>query len=300
MIDQRLITFLMVCKTNNFTKAAELLNLTQPAVTKHIKSLEDYYGAPLFNRKGRTNSLTKEGKMLFDYAKAFEAQACLLERKIRNSLEAVKRYTIGATLTTGEYILPYIIGSYKTSKPNTDIIMQVYNTEVVSKKLLNGEIDLGLVEGPFEKDKFQYVTLKKDELVFAVSPQSQLADKSEVDLEEVLKSKLILREEGSGTRKVLENKLIDLGINLNKLKPYMEIGSIGAIKSLVGLNLGCTIISKTAVQKEVSAGILVIIPIKGIRITREFNFIFLKESPKIFVKNFVTYSKNFLTKNDFW
>lgn len=294
LIDQRLVTFLTVCKTNNFTRAAELLNLTQPAVTKHIKSLEDYYGTPLFTRKGRLISLTKEGEVLFNHAKVIEAQTSLLERKIKNSHEAVKRHTIGATLTIGEYILPDILGRYKAARPNTDIIMQVYNTEVITKKLLNGEIDLGLVEGPFNIGKFQYVTLKEDELVLAASPQSQLAGKSEVDLEEVLKSKLILREEGSGTRKVLENTLIDLGFNLNNLKPYMEIGSIGAIKSLVGLNLGCTIISRAAVQKEASAGTLLVIPIKGIRITREFNCIFLKDSPMEFVDDFVRFSKGTL------
>ncbi len=290
LIDQKLITFLTICKTNNFTKAAELLNLTQPAVTKHIKALEDYYGAPLFNRKGRLIGLTEEGKILFEYAKDLEVQTFKMERQIKNSFEANKRYNIGATLTIGEYVLPYILGKYKVANPNTDIIMQVHNTEVITKKLLNGEIDLGLVEGPFDKTKFHYKILKGDELVFVVSPQNQFSKKSEIELDEIFKSKIILREEGSGTRKVMEDKLSSIGFNLSNMKPYMEIGSIGAIKSLVELNLGCTIISKEAVQREINLGSLVIVPIKDIRIKREFNFIYLKDSPNEFVNSFIKFS----------
>lgn len=293
MIDQKLNTFLTICKTNNFTKAAEILNLTQPAVSKHIKALENYYGTSLFKRKGRLLGLTEEGKILFEYARNLEVQTFLMEREIRNSLGVNKLYNIGATLTIGEYVLPYILGKYKLAAPNTDIIMQVQNTEFITKKLLNGEIDLGLVEGPFDKSKFQYKTLKGDELVFVVSPQSQFSQKSEIELDEILKSKLILREKGSGTRKVLEDKLASLSFNLAQLKPYMEIGSIGAIKSLVELNLGCTIISKEAVQKEISSGSLVSIPIKDIRIIRDFNFIYMKDSPNGFVDSFTEFSTRF-------
>lgn len=290
MIDQRLITFLTICRTNNFTKAAELLNLTQPAVSKHISSLEQYYGTVLFKRKGRSVVLTEEGKILRDYANAMEAQTSLMEREIRNSSEAVKHYNIGATLTIGEYVLPHILGKYKETYPNIDIAMYVNNTEVIGKKLLEGEIDLGLVEGPFDMGKFRHTVLKNDELVFTVSPLSNFAGRAEVELDEILSSRLILREEGSGTRRVLEDKLAALGYSLKQIKPYMEIGSLGAIKSLVELNLGCTIISRAAIQKEAASGSLVSIPIKGVRILRDFCFIYLQESPKEFVDSFIGFS----------
>lgn len=290
MIDQRLFTFLTICKTRNFTRAAELLHMTQPAVTKHIKFLEAYYGAPLFIRNGRLMELTEEGKILFDYTKDIEAQTLLMERKIKNSFDIERHYNIGATLTIGEFVLPCILGKYKVLSPHTDIIMQVHNTETITKKLWNGEIDLGLVEGPFDKSKYKCRLLRSDELVFAASPQSSFSGRSEVGIDEILKSKLILREEGSGTRKVLEDKLIALGYDLTHLKPYMEIGSLGAIKSLVEMNLGCTIISKTAVQKELASGSLIVIPIKGIRILREFNFIYHKESPAELVNSFIEFS----------
>lgn len=290
MLDQRIITFLMICKTKNYTKAAEMLNLTQPAVTKHIKYLEAYYGAPLFRQRGRRIDLTEEGKILYDYSKELKSKSAILERKIKNNLAIERRYVIGATLTISEYILPYILGQYKEIHPNLDFIMQVHNTDEVAKKLLNGEIDLGLVEGPFAKDKFGHTKLMADELVLVGSSKSPLAQKSEIEWVEALSNKLILREEGSGTRKVLEDKLGELGYPLSMLKVYMELGSLGAIKALVELNLGYTIISKAAIGKEVASGSLRMIPLKQGPIKREFSFLYRQDSPRELIADFIGFA----------
>lgn len=289
MIDPRLLSFLTVGRIKNFTRAAEILNLTQPAVTKHIKSLEEQYGVSLISRKGRRIELTEEGDILFHYAQDIETMSSVLERKLKNNCEIEKRYYIGATLTIGEYILPPILGEYKKNHPMTDIILQVYNTEEITKKLQNGEIDLGLVEGPFDRNKFVFKKIKDDELVLVASPKSRFAGLGSVKLEEVLKSRLILREEGSGTRRVLEDTLTMLGFSPGDLQAYMNIGSIGAIKSLVESNLGYTVISKTAVKKEVQNGSLVIVSIENLQITREFNFIYTKDCPSDFVEDFITF-----------
>jgi DNA-binding transcriptional LysR family regulator len=294
MFDHRLETFLTVCKTKNITKAATILNLTQPAVTKQINYLEEFYGVALLSRRGRVLELTAAGRILFECGKNMQSQAAVLERKLKNSATVVKKYIIGATLTIGEYFLPYIIGKYKISCPNQDLLMQVNNTETIIKKLLRGEIDLGLVEGPFDQIRFNYTTLMADELVLAAAPHSELGQKAAAELDEVLQNKLILREEGSGTRKVLETKLFELGYNPNQLKVYMEIGSLGAIKSLVELNLGYTIISKSAIQKEVAAGTLVMVPITGVAILRKFTFIYLKESPLELLNTFIKFAQQFV------
>jgi DNA-binding transcriptional LysR family regulator len=291
MFDHRLETFLTVCKTNNITKAATILNLTQPAVTKQINYLEEYYGVALLLRRGRVLELTAAGRILFEYVKTMESQAMVLERKLKNSAVVAQKYIIGATLTIGEYILPEIIGKYKSCYPHQDLLMQVHNTETIIKKLLRGEIDLGLVEGPFEQTRFNFTTLMADELVLAATPQSKLAQQTGVEMDEVLQNRLILREEGSGTRKVLETKLMELGYKPNQLQIYMEIGSLGAIKSLVELNLGYTIISKSAIQKEVIAGTLVIIPINGVVIRRNFTFIYLKDSPLELLNTFIKFAQ---------
>lgn len=290
MIDSKLTTFINAARLKNYTRTAELLNLTQPAVTQHIKQLEEHYGVKLIKKKGRQISLTEEGELLLEYANAFEASSLLLERKIKNKSAVIKRYNIGATLTIGEFVLPGLLGEHKRQNENIDILMQVNNLSEILKKLENGQLDFALVEGPFDKTKFKYSRLQEDELVLAVSPKSSLACRTEVEPEEIVKSgKLIMREEGSGTRIIFENKLLELGFELSELKIYMEIGSIGAIKSLVRADLGYTIISKEAVKEEAETRILKIVPLKGTKIMREFNFVYLDNSQKDFLESFMSF-----------
>lgn len=296
LIDSRLITFLTVSKVKNFTKTGDILNLTQPAVSQQIKFLEEYYGVKLVKKIGREIDLTEEGEVLFKYAKEIEILSRKLEEKLKNKSSIVKKYNIGATMTIGGYILPYILAEYKFINKNVDIILNVNNTKVITEKLLNREIDLALVEGPFDKNKFNYKKLKDDELVLAVSSKHKFSKKKEVSIDEILNGNLILREKGSGTRKVFENIIIDLGYNLKDIKIYMEIGSINAIKSLVEYNLGYTIVSKEAVKREIDMGIISAVPIKNLKIFREFNFIYLNEYEKSFADNFMSFCYEYIMK----
>lgn len=290
MIDPKLITFINVAKIKNYTKTAEELNMTQPAVTHHIKQLEDYYRVKLIQKKGRLLSLTEEGELLLKYAKDLEASSMVFERTLLNKSSLIKKYSIGATLTIGEFILPRLLGDHKKQHENIDIIMHVHNLEEITKRLGLGEFDLGIVEGPFDKSKFNYLKLQDDELVLAVSPQSTFASYLEVEISEIINNgKLIMREKGSGTRMIFENKLLELGISLQEVKTYMEVGSIGAIKSLVRANLGYTVISREAVRLEVEAGTLKLVPIQGVKIMREFNFIYTDNSQAEFVHSFIKF-----------
>lgn len=290
MMDSKLLTFINVAKLKSYTRAAETLNLTQPAVTQHIKQLEEYYEVKLIKKKGRQISLTEEGELLLKSAKAFEADSKLLKREIKNKSSVIKKYNIGATLTIGEFVLPNLLGEYKRVHSNIDVIMHVHNLEEVLKRMSDGEFDFGIVEGPFDKSKYIFKKLKDDELVLIASPESALAKKKKVDMDEILnEGKLIIREQGSGTRMVFEDKIKALGYNISDIKVYMELGSIGAIKSLVEANLGYTVISKEAVKREVEAGTIAVIPIRGVRFIREFNFVYLEQGPFDFIDNFMDF-----------
>lgn len=294
MIDPKITTFIWAAKLNSFTKAAQMLNLTQPAVTQHIKQLEGHYKVNLFNKVGRQIHLTEEGELLFEYAKEIEANSLFIERTLHNKSALNKRYNVGTTLTIGEFVLPHILGQYKIQHENIDVIVHVYNTDENLKRLTSGELDLSIVEGLFDKSRFKYKKMRDDELVLVASPASTFARKGKVSLEDVAYSgKLILRENGSGTRRVFENKMTEIGLSLADLKVYMEVGSIGAIKSLVQANLGYTVVSREAVKKEVREGLLVVVPIQGIKIMREFNFIFMDMTQNSFIQEFVEYIMNF-------
>jgi len=296
MIDQRLITFLTVAEIGSFTRAAEALNLTQPAVSQHIKFLEEYYGVSLFKKQGRDIALTEEGKLLFKYSKDIERLHREVENKLKNSGTIIKSYRVGATMTIGAYVLPHILAQYKKENKNIDINLQVNNTEEITEKLLNRKIDFAIVEGPFHKDRFNHIKFKEDELVLAASPNHEFCKREVVNIEDIIEGQLILREKGSGTRKIFENKLTDLGININKIRVYMEVGDISAIKSLVEANLGYTIISKESIKKEIEAGTICQIPINNVRIFREFNFIYLNNGEEEFIYSFIEFCKNYISQ----
>ncbi|WFD09216.1 LysR family transcriptional regulator [Tepidibacter hydrothermalis] len=292
MIDTRLDTFITVVKTKNYTKAAQILNLTQPAVSQQIRYLENYYNVELIKKANKTIYLTKEGDILYEYAQKMKVLNRALKSEIKNNSSLRKIYNVGATMTTGEYIMPYILGDYKKDYPNIDIILSVDNTKSIIEKLQDGEIELALIEGYFDKDKFEYIKLKDDELVLAVSPKHEFASRIEVELEEVIKGNLILREKGSGTRDIFERKISEFGYGIENMNVYMEIRSINAIKSLVESNLGYTIISKEAIKREVDLKFIKIIPIKNIKIKREFNFIYKTSSFLEFINDFIKYCYN--------
>ncbi len=292
VLDLKILTFLTLAKVKNFTRAAELLNLTQPAVSQHIKFLEDYYGVTLVKKQGRYITLTEEGKVLLKYAMDLQRLYKDIELQFKNKNTIYKTYNVGASMTIGGYVLPGILAKYKEENPNINIKLHVHNTEEILKLLKDRDLDLAIVEGLFDKSKYSYRKFKDDELVLAASAKSRLLVHKKIKINEILNGELILRERGSGTREILENKLIELGYDLNCLKPYMELGSISAIKSLVENDLGYTIISKETIKKELLAGFIKTMPIEGMKILRDFNFVYLSNYDEGFVDHFIAFALN--------
>jgi len=291
MLDHRLATFLAVAKTQNYTKAAEILNLTQPAVSQQIKYIEDYYGVQVFRKKGRNNELTPEGQILYRYVLDIAQHFAFLDRDIKNKSAIIKKYHLGATLTIGEYVLPKILGQYKNEYNAIDLILQVNNTALIKEHVLSGELDLGLVEGSFDRERFYFQKFKEDELILVAAPFSELGQREQIELKDLPKERLILREKGSGTREAFETKLVELGYDVNAFNIYMDIGSLTAIKSLVISGLGCTVISREAVRNEIKSKEMKRIKIKGVKLTRTFNFIYTKDGPQEFIQSFIGFAR---------
>lgn len=289
LMDVKLVSFIALAKFKNYTNAAEYLNLSQPAVSNHIKLLEEYYSTKLFKKIGRNIELTEEGKILFKYAQDIDALYRKALDEIKNKSGIHRTYKVGASMTIGGYVLPKILAEYQKQNPNIRILLEVYNTEDIEDKLLKRKLDFAVVEGPFDKQKFCYSKFKDDELILAVSPEHYFADKKEVDIKDVIKGNLILREKGSGTRKIFEQIVLGTGYDIKDINIHMEIGNINAIISLVEANLGYTIISREAIKKELKIGTLKEVPIKDIRIYREFNFIYLDEAKDSFIYDFMDF-----------
>lgn len=267
-------TFYVVAKEKSFGKTATILCLSQPAVSHQIHSLEEYLEIKLFNRIKGEVSLTPAGKILFNYAEQILALYQQAEKEIEKLTESVRgQLVIGASTTIGQYFLPIILGKFKDLYPKIEIFLTNANTEVICSQLLNNLIDLGLVEAPVKHKDILVEKFIEDELVVITSLKHRWLEEKEIDKEEFKKEPIILREPGSGTRKVIENRLNKAGINLADLNIKMELGSSESIKAAVEAGLGIAIVSQWAVLKEKKLNSLKILRIKGVSFKRDFTII---------------------------
>ncbi len=277
MLDFRHETFLTLCKIGHFTKTAQVLHMTQPAVSQHIKYLEELYGGKLFVYKNRTLTLTERGERLRDLALLVYADSGHLRDLLKNESESTRTLRFGATLSIGEFVLPSILKQLLRESPNLHITMPVDNTQVLLKKLREAEIDFALVEGYFDRSKYGYALFSEEEFVAVCSAAHPLAGKT-VALSDLLRERVILRESGSGTRDVFEQVLREHNFSVGAFKKVCELGHMSVIKQLVADNLGITFLYRVAAQTEIVDGQFQTLDVEGFPIRREFNFIWLQNS----------------------
>ncbi len=294
MLDYRIKTLIAVVEKGTLLKAADSLGLTQSAVSQHIKALEYIYGVPLFEHRGRKLSLTGAGNMVLEAAKQVRNISAGLEKGLQNMLGSKKRYTIGATLTIGEYILPSYIGKYRQINPQLELVIRIENTREILRLLDEGTIDLAMVEGPFPKDKYYSELFIKDEMVFIGTDAYIPPGCSAAGLKELSGARLILRELGSGTRYYWEEYLKEHSVHLPEETVIMEVGSLSAIKSLVEAGYGCSVMSRTAIEKELILGSIKTCPLAFGPLIRELYFVYSSSSPAAFIDSF----KQFVKLND--
>lgn len=275
MIDYRYETFLALCEIKNYTKTALKLHMTQPAVTQHIKYLEKLYGCKLFSYRSKELELTDDGRLLYEYTKRIAADAERIKELLGKS--SSRKISFGATLTIGEYIMPDILSKVMPLYKGVHFNMYVENTDALFKKLMGGEISFALVEGYFDKSQYSHTLFKEDPFIAVCSPLSEFAEGS-YRIADLLKSKLILRESGSGSRAILQNILFGKNYSVNSFADWIEIGNIRAIKRLVEQNAGISFMYKTAAKEEIENGSLKEIDVSDFNGSREFNFVFLKDS----------------------
>ena len=277
MLDFRHETFLTLCSCSSFTKTAELLHITQPAVSQHIKYLEEFYGCKLFDTSNRKIRLTHQGELLKELAMTVFSDSKHFKENIRSVKTDTMQFSFGATLSIGEYVMPDILSRLLAKYPEMKIHMSVANTKVLLERLNNGELDFIVVEGLFDKSEYDSTLFSLENFVPVCSPKSEFANR-EIGFQELTKSRLILRERGSGTREIFENILQENNYSLHAFEKMIEIGNMAAIKKMVSNGLGITFLFEVAGKKEIEAGNLSVIHIPGFSEQREFNFVLLKNS----------------------
>ncbi len=236
----------------SFSRAAEELAISQPGVTFHVKALEREYGTPLFERVGKRLFLTDAGRTLSIYVQ----RASLMEEEARVALQELKGLqsgllVVGASATIGIYLLPEVLGEFRSRHPGIKVSLRVGNKRHTVERLLRNELDFGLVAGPIAEPMLVSEPYLDDELVVIVSPSHRFARQPVVYPGELRRETFLVREPGSGTQELMEERLGQLGIDS---ADNMQLGSTEAIKQAVTANLGISIASRYSVEAEMTSG----------------------------------------------
>lgn len=289
MIDYRIRGFLAVLEGGTLAKAAEGLGLTQPALSHQLKALEEEFGQPLFYRRGRRLVLSEAGRELEGAAARCLAEERSLRRRLAGFSDGRGRFVLGATLTIGEFILPALLGRYGKARPGRELSVLIENTARVLTLLDQGRIDLALVEGPFDRSRYDSSLFLRDEMIF-IAPQGFLTS-PQVGPAELAAGRMILREPGSGTRFYWEQYRERHGLAPPPEGLLMELGSLSAVKSLVESGAGCSVMSRRAAEKELAAGSLETAPFAAGPLLRELYFVSNPLSPRGFVEEFTAFCR---------
>lgn len=262
MADRRLQVFHTVAKVMSFTKAAETLHMTQPAVTFQVKQLEDFFNTRLFDRTHNKITLTEAGKVVYDYADQILEHYEKMNSEVRELTgEVTGSLVIGASTTIAEYMLPSLLGAFKKQFEDVNIRLQVGNTDAIVSMVENNMIDLGLVEAPVHNKNLEVDVCRLDEMQLICPLDHPLAKRSKVAIEDLRKYAFISREEGSGSRSVIDNFIREQGFSYSDLKVVMELGSPEAVKMAVESDVGVAIVSRTTLLKELKLETLRAIPL---------------------------------------
>jgi DNA-binding transcriptional LysR family regulator len=291
MFDFRLKLFHSVATNLSFTRAAEELYITQPAVTKNIKELEKVLQISLFERNKTGITLTKAGKLLLEHTNKIREQEKGLEYAIgllRDSFSGGLK--LGASTTIGQYILPAVLAGFHTNNPEIKISLLNKNTGDIEKDLLMKEIDLGIIEGNSRKRELKYIPFMKDEIVAIAHTKQPISKITELSLQELTTTPLVLREAGSGSLEVILSALQKHKIKLKNLHVIMHLGSTESIKSFLR-NYNCIgFVSVHAVSHEIFNGEFKIIDINNLEIVRTFNFIYPQGKQDGLTDKFIDYT----------
>ena len=297
MINFRLKVFYSVAISLNFTKAAEDLFITQPAVTKNIKELETELDIRLFDRiKGKVY-LTEAGSVLLGYVNKVKE----FDDKLNYDLSVLKNrqsghLRIGASTTIGQYVLPAILAQFKNHYPDIDISLYNENTNKIEQVLADREIELGMVEGKSKNSQLKYIPFIRDEIVVVAHTSQVISQTDEISSDELMRIPIVLREPGSGSLDIIIDKLEESGLSLKDLNVVMHLGSTESIKSYLANSNTISLISINAVSKEIANGEFKVIDIRNMDIIRTFDFVHLHGKLSGLGELFIQFAQNTITK----
>ncbi len=277
MLDFRIETFLMVCQYMNYTRAAEALNITQPAVSQHIRYLEEEYHAKLFLQEGKRIQLTEEGELFRQTALRIQHDVLHLKKEINQRKGKRKKLCFGATFTIGEHIVPEYLPNLLKQSKELSIELRLGNTADLLQGLCSGELEFVIVEGNFIKQEYSYELYKKEPFI-AVCAAGHSFQREPGLLEKLLPETLIVREKDSGNREILERALQEKNLGLSDFSSCIEVNNIQAMKELIKRDMGIGFLYYAAVKQEIEEGSIKEIKLLDFQVEHNMSFVWMKGS----------------------
>lgn len=278
MLDFRVKTFLCVCQTMNYTQAAHLLNITQPAVSQHIRYLEEFYQIKAFRYANKKLELTTAGRILYERCKTMENDEVALGQELQRSRSGLRTLALGVTMTVGEYAIVGPLAAFLKVHPEINIELRFGNTQDLLSQLTDGRIQLALVEGYIPEQDYVCKRYSTEDYIGVCSAQHEFVNGTPNIFHDLLPERLLLREQGSGTREILERNLAVHGL---KVTDFIHTSLIENMHTIIGLlqrDCGITFLYRLAVKDELERGTLKEIPLKNFSMQHDFNFIWEKGS----------------------
>ena len=292
MIDFRLKVFYTVAKRLNFTKAAQELFISQPAVTKHVKELENHLGLSVFDRTQHKIALTQAGEILLSHAEFIMEQYRQMEFDI-NSLKNITAgaLKLGASTTLAQYVLPSVLAMFNKRFPDVRLQLTTANSNQIEEKLLHKNIDLSVVEGHAAHPQLKYIPFIDDELVLVTSTSNTAYSRHEIKVTDLLELPFLMRETDSGTYEVLASEIKKTGLNIREFNIVIELGSTESIKSYLFHSKAFAFLSIHSITNEVLEKKLRIVPIKDFSIKRGFSFVHIQGQPTPLAEQYMRFAK---------
>ena len=274
MSDRRLKVFHSVARLLSFTKAAEELHMTQPAVTFQVRQLEEYFNTRLFDRTHNKVNLTPAGERVAEFAERIFDLYAEMENSVRDLTGEISgALTIGASTTIAEYMLPALLGEFKNQHPDINLRLKVSNSEGIVAMVEHNVIDLGVVESPVSNKNLIVEVCHEDQLVVVAAPDHELVKRgTKVRASDIVNYPFVSREEGSGTRDVIMHYLMQAKVTAADMNFSLELGSPEAIKGAVEAGMGITILSRSIIGKELKLNILAELELDP-PLARQFSFV---------------------------
>jgi DNA-binding transcriptional LysR family regulator len=270
-LDQQLRVFVTVADRQNFSRAAEELHMTQPAVSQYIQTLERTLGTKLLERNNKYVRLNKAGEIVYHHAREILGLYTRMQNLVDDLMNTPSGHlTIGASYTYGEYVLPHVVARMRENYPSITPTITIHNSTVIAEQVANRQLDVGIVEGEYVDEKMCIEPFADDRMFLIVSPHHHLAGKSELSIADLAGETWIVREEGSGTREAAEKMFRQLQITPAR---RMEFGSTQVIKESVEAGLGISLLSYWAIRKERKLGTLCTLKVAGTPVTRNFSLL---------------------------